>query len=74
MSNDKQTQVVDFSNHNADKIISASTQHNKQSSSVEWLMEIDKSRLITIEEWQKAYDNYNPEQYYNSTFGGEDEQ
>ena len=23
-------------------------------SSIEWLMEIDKSRAITIEEWQKA--------------------
>lgn len=74
MSNNKKTQVVDFSNPNDDKIISASTQptisNNKQSSSVESLMEIDKSRLITIEEWQKAYDNYNPEKYYNETFVG----
>lgn len=48
--------------------------NNKQSSSVEWLIEIDKSRLITIEEWQKAYDNYSPEQYYNKKFGGNNEQ
>lgn len=47
----------------------------KKVSSVEWVMDIDKSRLITIEEWQKAYDNYNPaydkynpEQYYNEHF------
>ena len=25
-------------------------------SSIEWLMEIDKSRAITIEEWQQARD------------------
>jgi hypothetical protein len=51
-------------------------------SSIEWLMEIDKSRAITIEEWQQAKEmekeqiiaafvvHYTgtAEQYYNETF------
>jgi predicted XRE-type DNA-binding protein len=30
------------------------TQNEMKQSSIEWLMEIDKSRAITIEEWQQA--------------------
>lgn len=42
MSNNKQTQLVDFSNPNADKIISASTQkpmNNNKQTAVDWLIE-----------------------------------
>ena len=73
---------------------------NNKQSSVEWLMEIDKSWSITMEEWQQAKamhqeeiikavkygfnrEYFTPnfqdekelfEQYYNVTFGGNNEQ
>lgn len=72
MTNNKHTQLVDFSNPSADKITSASTQapmtNNKQSS-VEWLEEIyltkginrdihfHQAKAIHKEEIVKAWSN-----------------
>ena len=101
MSNNKHTQVVDFSNPNADKITSASTQapmtNNKQSS-VEWLQAMELERDLTLADWNKAKAMHKEEiirarlsldrsnmsdfpkalnnstDYYNETFGGNNEQ
>jgi hypothetical protein len=64
MNNNKHTQVVDFSNPNADKITSASTQapmtNNKQETAVEWyierILDLDyeyAKGLITLGVWSE---------------------
>jgi hypothetical protein len=73
MGNNKHTQLVDFSNPNADKITSGSTKtmtNNKQQTAVEWLQSIELERDLTLADWKQAKE-MEKQQIINATIYGD---